>query len=156
MVATCAGAALIFAAECAGYWITTGHPLFRLAATSGLGAPNQNQLQMSEIWRWDAFLRSLFLIPVQVGLLWWFAVPALVMAYRRSDARLKWVATVAVLLAAYLQFGSGSFTSYSPLPKTPRYTAVVRAASSRRRTGVGDRPRRGSHSLRALPRRRIG
>jgi len=124
-MALCAGAAAVFAIECASYWVTTGDPLFRLTATSGLGAPPQDQLQISEIWQWDAFLRSLFLLPVQVGLLWWFGIPAVWMAFRHGDARLKWVATTFLILAAYLQFGSGSLTAYSPLPKTPRYTALV-------------------------------
>lgn len=124
-VAVCAGAAAVFAIECAGYWLTTGDAMFRLTATSGLGAPPQDQLQISQIWQWDAFLRSLFLLPVQVGLIWWLGIPAVWMAFRLGDARLKWAATTFLILAAYLQFGSGSLTAYSPLPKTPRYTALV-------------------------------
>lgn len=121
----CGGAAAIFAAECAGYWLSTGQPLFRLTATSGLGAAMEDQLHIKAIWRWDAFLRSLFLMPAQVGLIWWCAIPAVWSAFRRGDARLKFAATTFVILALYLQFGSGSPTSYSPLPKTPRYTALV-------------------------------
>lgn len=124
-MAVCAGAAAVFAVECAGYWLTTGDAMFRLTATSGLGAPPQDQLQISQIWQWDAFLRSLFLLPVQVGLLWWLGIPAVWMAFRLGDVRLKWAATTFLILAAYLQFGSGSLTAYSPLPKTPRYTALV-------------------------------
>jgi hypothetical protein len=124
MVAVMGGAAAVFGAECAGYWLTTGHPLFRLSATSGLGAAPQDQLQISEIWRWDAFLRSLWLIPVQVGIYWWLALPALWMAWRRGPA-LAWAATTFLILMLYLQFGSGSLSSYVPLPKTPRYTALV-------------------------------
>jgi len=125
MVAVMAGAATVFAAECAGYWVTTGQPLFRLSATSGLGAAPQDQLQISEIWQWDAFLRSLFLIPAQVGIYWWLAIPALWAAWRRGGARLAFVAVTFAILMLYLQFGSGSLSSYVPLPKTPRYTALV-------------------------------
>lgn len=124
MAAVMGGAAAVFAAECVGYWLTTGHPLFRLSATSGLGAAPQDQLQISEIWRWDAFLRSLLLIPVQVGVYWWLALPAVWAAWRRRGA-LAWAATTFVILMLYLQFGSGSLSSYVPLPKTPRYTALV-------------------------------
>lgn len=125
MAAVLAGAAAVFGAECAGYWITTGHPLFRLAATSGLALAPQDQLQIAEIWRWDAFLRSLFLLPVQVGLYWWLGIPAVWVAWRCPDARPRFVVAVFLILALYLQFGSGSLTSYAPLPKTPRYTALV-------------------------------
>jgi hypothetical protein len=101
--------------------------LFRLTATSGLGAPIGDQLQIAEIWRWDAYLRSLFLLPVQVGVLWWLAVPALWKAFTaRRDSRGWYLTAIALLLVmAYLQFGSGSVSSYSPLPKTPRYTALT-------------------------------
>ncbi len=125
IVAVMSGAATVFAGECAGYWITTGHPLLRLTATSGLAAAPHDQLQISEIWRWDAFVRSLFLLPAQVGLYWWFGVPAIWAAYRRRLAPLAFVATTFVLVMLYLQFGSGSLSSYAPLPKTPRYTALV-------------------------------
>lgn len=125
MAAVMSGAALVFAAECVGYWLAEGNPLFRLSATSGLGAAPQDQLQISEIWRWDAFLRSLFLLPAQVGLYWWLAVPALWAAVRWGGARLAFAAVTFLILMFYLQFGSGSLSSYAPLPKTPRYTALV-------------------------------
>ena len=121
----CGGAAAVFAAECAGYWITTGHPFYRIVATAGLAAPVGDALQIAEIWRWDAFLRSLFLLPAQVGLIWWCAIPAVWTAFRSGEGRLKFAATTFVILALYLQFGSGSFTTYTPLPKTPRYTALI-------------------------------
>jgi hypothetical protein len=127
MTAVGAGAALIFAAECLAYWLTTGNPLFRLSATSGLGAIAGSGLQIAEIWRWDAYLRSLWLLPVQVGVLWWLSIPAVWMAWR-SRQRMPGVAFAAALFVVvmmYLQFGSGSFSSYSPLPKTPRYTALA-------------------------------
>ena len=127
-VAICAGAAAVFAAECIGYWQTTGNPLFRLTASSGLGAPGLEQLRLAEIWRWDAFLRSLLLLPAQVGLMWWAGAVATAIAlirYRRESRGLYFAAVVFVLVMAFLQFGSGSFTSYSPLPKTPRYTALA-------------------------------
>ena len=124
-MAVMTGAAAVFAVECAGYWVTTGHPLFRLTATSGLGAAPQDQLQISEIWRWDAFLRSLWLMPVQVGIHWWIGIPAVWAAYRRRSVALAFAATAFLLLMLYLQFGSGSLSSYAPLPKTPRYTALV-------------------------------
>ena len=125
MVAVMGGAAAVFAAECAGWWMVTGQPLFRLTATSGLGAAPQDQLQISEIWRWDAFPRSLFLLPAQVGIHWWLGLPAVWAAYRRRHTRLAFAATAFLLLMLYLQFGSGSLSSYTPLPKTPRYTALV-------------------------------
>lgn len=121
----CAGAAAVFVAESGVYWMSTGDPLFRLSASSGLGAAPRDQLRISEIWGWDAFPRSLFLLPAQVGLVWWLALPALWSAWRRREARLAWTATVFLGLAAYLQFGSGALTSYVPLPRTPRYTAIV-------------------------------
>lgn len=125
MVAVMIGAASIFAAESAGYWIQTGHPLFRLAATSGLGSAPVDQLRISEIWRWDAFVRSLLLVPVQVGAYWWIALPAAWAAWRHGNPRMAFAATTFLILMLYLQFGSGSLMSYAPLPKTPRYTALV-------------------------------
>jgi Dolichyl-phosphate-mannose-protein mannosyltransferase len=127
MIAMCAGAAAIFGAECTGFWITTGHPLYRLTATSGLGAPIAGDLQIAEIWKWNAYVRSLWLLPVQVGILWWLAIPATWMAWRsrRSQPGIAFVALLFVIVMAYLQFGSGSLASYSPLPKTPRYTALA-------------------------------
>lgn len=125
MVAVMGGAAAVFLVECASYWMTTGQPLFRLAATSGMGAAPQDQLQISEIWRWDAFLRSLFLIPAQVGVYWWLAVPALWAVFRHGGRRLAFAAVAFLVLMLYLQFGSGSLSSYEPLPKTPRYTALA-------------------------------
>lgn len=120
-----AGAAAIFSLECLGYWWSTGQPLFRLAASSGLAAQEQGQLQISEIWKWDAFLRSLFILPVQVGVIWWLSIPAVWAAWRRGDSRLRFLSIAFLVLAAYLQFGSGSLSSYVPLPKTPRYTALL-------------------------------
>lgn len=128
-MAVCAGAAIVFFAECAAYWQVTGQPLFRLTASSGLGAPVGDQLQIAQIWRWDAFARSLFLLPLQVGVVWWLALPALWIAFtHRKESRALWFVAIFFLIGmAYLQFGSGSFRSYSPLPKTPRYTALVTA-----------------------------
>jgi hypothetical protein len=127
VAAVCAGAAVVFFAECAMYWLFTGQPLYRLTATSGLGAPLSEQLQIAEIWRWDAYLRSLWLMPSQVGLMWWVAFAALWFAWRtrRAMRPLAFVALVFVIAMLYLQFGSGSIGAYSPLPKTPRYTALA-------------------------------
>lgn len=125
MVAVMAGAASVFLVESASYWVTTGQPLFRLSATSGMGAAPQDLLQISEIWHWDAFPRSLFLIPAQVGLYWWLALPAVWAALRCGSRRLAFAAVAFLILMLYLQLGSGSLSSYVPLPKTPRYTALV-------------------------------
>jgi hypothetical protein len=127
MIAVCAGAAVIFTAECIGYWLTTGNALFRLTATSGLGAAVGSDLQIAGIWHWDAYVRSLFLLPVQVGLLWWLSIPAVWIAWRtrRSSPGIAFATVLFVIVMAYLQFGSGSFSNYSPLPKTPRYTALA-------------------------------
>lgn len=127
MLAVCAGAALVFGGECAAYWQTTGNPLFRLTATSGLGAAVGNDLQITEIWRSDAYLRSLLLLPVQVGILWWLAIPAVWFAWRSRDRApgLAFTAVLFLIVMFYLQFGSGSLSNYSPLPKTPRYTALA-------------------------------
>jgi len=127
MAAVCAGAAVVFGGECVAYWLTTGHPLFRLTATSGLGAPVGSDLQIAEIWRWNAYLRSLLLLPVQVGILWWLAIPAAWTAWRsrRRAPGIAFAAVLFVIVMLYLQFGSGSLGSYSPLPKTPRYTALA-------------------------------
>ncbi len=124
-VAVAAGAALVFAIECAAYWTLTGNPLFRLAATSGLAAPLAGQLQITEIWRWDAYPRSLWLMPVAVGITWWLAIPALWTAWQSRRRALLFIALLFVIVMAYLQFGSGSLSSYSPLPKSPRYTALA-------------------------------
>ena len=123
----CIGAASIFFVESVTYFITTGSATFRLTATSALegGSQISTDLQISDIFKPDAFLRSLFIVPVQVGILWWLLVPALWIAFRRGDARIRFVALLLVIVAAYLQFGSASFSKYAPLPKTPRYTAIV-------------------------------
>jgi hypothetical protein len=128
-LAMATGAAVIFGAECVAYWRVTGEPLYRLTSTSGLGYAAVGSVQMADIWRWDAFLRSLWLMPAQVGLIWWLAIPALLIAWRarRTTPAVAFVATVFVILMLYLQFGSGSLSSYSPLPKTPRYTALATA-----------------------------
>ena len=127
-LAVCAGAAFVFGLESLVYWRSTGEPLFRLTATSGLGAPVQEALQIAEIWRWDAFLRSLWLLPVQVGVAWWLALPAVWMLWRerrRVPRGLLFVGAALVVVMLYLQFGSGSLSAYTPLPKTPRYTALA-------------------------------
>ena len=64
-------------------------------------------------------------MPVQVGIHWWLGIPAVWAAYRRRSMALAFIATAFLLLMLYLQFGSGSLASYAPLPKTPRYTALV-------------------------------
>jgi len=127
MAAVCGGAAAVFVGECAFYWVTTGHALFRLTATSGLGAALGADLQISEIWRWDAYVRTLWLLPVQVGVMWWLAVPSAWAAWRsrRQCAGIAFITVVLFIVMVYLQFGSGSLSSYSPLPKTPRYTALA-------------------------------
>ena len=127
MIAVAAGAALIFGAECVTYLATTGNPLFRLTATSGLGAAVGSDLQIAEIWRWDAYLRSLLLLPVQVGLMWWLSIPAAWMAWRvrRRAPGIAFATVLFLIVMVYLQFGSGSLSSYAPLPKTPRYTALA-------------------------------
>lgn len=127
MIAVGSGAALVFGSECLAYWRTTGHPLYRLVATSGLGAPIGDNLQIAEIWRWDAYLRTLWLLPVQVGIIWWLAIPAAWFAWRRRAEQrgLAFTVTLLAIVMLYLQFGSGSLASYSPLPKTPRYTALA-------------------------------
>ena len=128
--ALCAGAALVFGAESIAYWTLTGSPTFRLTSTSGLGFASQDNLRIGSIYHWDAYLRSLWAVPVQVGIVWWLSIPAL-WAVLRERSRgtggkgLVFIAAVFVLVFAYLQFGTGSFSSYAPLPKTPRYTALV-------------------------------
>lgn len=122
----CGGAAIVFFSECAVYWWSTGDALHRLRATSGMGAPVPGGLQIVEIWGMDAYLRSLLLMPVQVGVMWWAALAALWWTWRsRHVAAVRFIAVLFVIVMAYLQFGSGSFSSYSPLPKTPRYTALA-------------------------------
>jgi hypothetical protein len=127
MVMVCAGAAVVFAGECVGYWLTTGNPLFRLTATSGLAAAVDPDLQIFEIWRWDAYLRSLLLLPAQVGIIWWLAIPATWAAWRwrRRAPGIAFITVLFLIVMIYLQFGSGSLSSYLPLPKTPRYTALA-------------------------------
>jgi hypothetical protein len=128
--ALCAGAALVFAVESFVYWQSAGNPLFRLSATSGLGFVSQDNLQIGGIYHWDAYLRSLWLMPFQVGIMWWLLIPA-AWTMMRGRARgiasngTVFVAVSLIIVCAYLEFGSGSFRAYSPLPKTPRYTALV-------------------------------
>ena len=130
VAAVCAGAALIFAVESWMYWQSTGDPLFRLHATSGRGFVAQDDLRIGSIYHLDAYLRTLLLVPVEVGLFWWLAIAGLWAVIRgywmrtvgRGEA---FVAAVFLLVMAYLQFGSGSLSAYTPLPKTPRYTALA-------------------------------
>lgn len=123
----CVGAASIFFTESAVYLMTTGKATFRLTATSALegGSTISNQLQISDIFKSDAYLRSLYLVPVQVGIVWWLLIPSLGIAVLRGNAAIRFVAALFVIVAAYLQFGSASISSYAPLPKTPRYTVIV-------------------------------
>lgn len=126
LAAFATGAAAVFTAECAAYWITTGHPLARLAASSGLAAQNMSDaLDIAAIWRWHGYLRSLFATPINVGLLWWLAIPAAVAGFRAKARPHRFLAWALVLLCIYLQFGSASFRSYVPLPKTPRYSSIA-------------------------------
>jgi hypothetical protein len=123
----CVGAASVFFTESAIYLMTTGKATFRLTATSALegGSTVSNQLQISDIFKWDAYLRSLFLLPIQVGIIWWLLIPSLWSAARRGNTAVRFVAALFLIVAAYLQFGSASFSSYAALPKTPRYTVIV-------------------------------
>jgi hypothetical protein len=126
----CVGAALIFVAESFYYWSSTGNPLFRLASTSGLGFVSQDGMQIGNIYRWAAYPRTLWLMPVQVGVMWWLLIPAIWGAIRprrweSATNGIKALAVLFIIVFAYLQFGSGSFRVYSPLPKSPRYTALV-------------------------------
>lgn len=123
--ALCTGAAAVFAAEVVSYYILTGNPLFRLTGTEGQAAPVAESLRLASIWQWHAYLRSLWVMPHQVGLYWWAALPAAVAAVRSRDRRVWFILACLLGAGAYLQFGSNSFTQYIPLPKTPRYTAVV-------------------------------
>jgi hypothetical protein len=121
-----AGAGAVFGAECVAYWSLTGNPLYRLMTTSGLGGMTiEGQLQISEIWRWNAYLRSLFLLPAHVGGIWWLAIPASWTAMRRGGKAFKFVVLTLILVFCYLQFGSGSIRAYVPLPKGARYTAIA-------------------------------
>lgn len=123
--ALCAGAAAVFVFEASWYYTLTGNPLFRLTGTEGQAAPVADSLRLASIWRWHAYLRSLWLIPHQVGLYWWAALGAAIAAFRSRDRRVRFLLACLLLAGAYLQFGSNSFTQYIPLPKTPRYTAIV-------------------------------
>jgi hypothetical protein len=121
------GAATIFFAESAVYLMTTGNATFRLTATSALegGSNISSQLQIGAIFRQDAYLRSLFLVPIQVGIVWWLLIPSVWSAVLRGDGAHRFVAALFLIVAAYLQFGSASISSYAPLPKTPRYTVIL-------------------------------
>jgi hypothetical protein len=123
----CVGAASIFFTESAIYLMTTGNATFRLTATSALegGSTISNQLQISSIFRSDAYLRSLFLVPIQVGIVWWLLIPSVWNAVLRGDVAKRFLAALFLIVAAYLQFGSASISSYAPLPKTPRYAVIV-------------------------------
>ena len=124
--AVAAGAALIFGIECLTYGISTGQPLYRLTATSGLGGLSAEQgLHIAAIWHWSAYLRTLFLVPVQVGLYWWVGLLAMIAILQRGQPTTRVVAYLLLVICLYLQFGSGSIFEYSPLPKTPRYTAIA-------------------------------
>ena len=130
VAAVCAGAALVFAVESFLYWQSTGDALFRLHATSGRGFAAQDELGIGAIYRLDAYLRTLLLVPVEVGLFWWLAIAglwALVRGYWNSTVSRGgiFLAAVFLIVMAYLQFGSGSLGAYTPLPKTPRYTALA-------------------------------
>ena len=153
-IAVCTGAALVFCLESFVYWQSTGDPLFRLHMTSGRGFVAQEQLRIGAIYHHDAYLRSLLLVPVEVGLFWWLAVAGIGALFRRYWTRTlsrheAFVGAVFLLVMAYLQFGSGSLGTYTPLAKTPRYTALAtpllmlivgwwltRLLKNRRRLGV--------------------
>ena len=129
-MAVCGGAAIVFLVESFSYWLSTGDPLFRLTATSGLGFASQDAMQIGAIYHWTAYPRTLWLMPVQVGVMWWLLIPAVWTALRRrariaSIDGIRALAVLLIIVFAYLQFGSGSFRDYSPLPKSPRYTALL-------------------------------
>ena len=123
-VSMCAGAALVFGIESIGYWISHGSFWYRLHGTSGAGTSTV-ALRIGAIWDGLSYPRSLFVMPHQVGLFWWFAIPAVVAAFRSSQPWLKTFAWAFLIVGAYLQFGTNSISSYLPLPRTPRYTAIV-------------------------------
>ena len=121
VIGVCAGAAVVFALECLAYWYFTGEPFRRLS----VALPATTGLQIEEIWSMGAYLRTLWLLPVQVGLFWWWAIPAAWVALRSEDRRVRFLGIALVIVFCYLQFGSGSIRQYMPLPKTPRYTAIA-------------------------------
>lgn len=125
VAAMCAGAAAVFAAESLAYWQLTGHLTHRLAVTSGLGAPPTSDLAISGIWSMDAYLKTLWLLPVQVGLFWWLAIPAVWGGLRSRVRGVRFLSVALIIAFCYLQFGSGSIREYVPLPKTPRYSAIA-------------------------------
>lgn len=126
VLAFCAGAGTVFLAESLSYRWLTGDFLLRLHGTAEQGAQNvSDQTTLAGIWKWDAYIRSLWVLPYQVGLYWWLAIPCAVIVLKSADRGTRAVGVCLLLTFGYLQFGSGSFSSYSPLPKTPRYTAIA-------------------------------
>ena len=123
-VSMCAGAAIVFGVESLAYWWREGMLLYRLRGTSGAGASVAG-VQMGAIWDSLSYARTLLGMPYQVGLFWWVAIPAAVAAFRSPSRWLRVFVCTFIAVGAYLQFGSNSLTSYLPLPRTPRYTAIV-------------------------------
>lgn len=117
------GAASIFFAELLSYYLLYGDALIRVTGSSGNAAEVSGHI--SGLWQWDAFFRSLLVMPYQVGLYWWLAFFAVIAAFRHKDMNVHWLTCCFLLIMCWAQFGSGSFTEYSPLPKSPRYTIIA-------------------------------
>lgn len=125
VTAFCFGAATVFWTECTANYLVHGSWLYRLARTSGQAAPVSDALGLASIWHWSAYLRTLWVMPYQVGLYWWFFVPAAIAIVRRGDRTSRFLFGSLIILALYLQFGTNSLSAYVPLPKTARYTAIT-------------------------------
>lgn len=121
----CLGAFTLFFAEGMYYLQTQGDFFYRLLRTSGQGEQVAGDLYISQIWQWHAYLRCLWLMPYQVGFFWWVGAASFFAAILRPSSATRFLAGVFLLLCVYLQFGSGSLSNYSPLPKSPRYTSIV-------------------------------
>ncbi len=117
------GAAMIFIAEVLGYYVLYGDALIRVTGSSGNASEVSGHI--SGLWRWDAFIRSLFVMPYQVGIYWWLTFFAVVSAFKKHDANVHWLTCCFLLIMCWAQFGTGSFSDYSPLPKSPRYTIIA-------------------------------
>lgn len=116
------GAATVFFSECIYYFAEYGTPLIRITSTGSNASEVSGHI--SGIWHWSAYIRSLLVMPYQVGIYWWLTLIAVIIALKNSCVTLRFLCYCLFLSFAWLQFGTGSFFSYDPLPKVPRYTVL--------------------------------
>ncbi len=116
------GAGSVFFAESTTYFLVYNDAFIRIHSSMGQAASVSGEY--SKIWSNDAYIKSLFILPHKVGIYWWLLIPSIIYSLKKSKSQ-SFLVTSVIIMFLWLQFGSGSFSEYEPLPKVPRYTVLL-------------------------------